>query len=388
VADELELSTLNQAIGNYSPTGQWSTYNTPMEGRRIPSTQDIAFQIRPGSEELNCCSVNAARGFGMISDWALMRDEAGLILNWYGPSLLEASVDGTPMKLTQQTDYPRGGHIALSVDPAKLVKFDLKLRIPHWSANSKVAVNGREVEAKPGAYLSLDREWKAGDKVTIDLDLAPRYWVGERESEGKASYYRGPLLMVLDGPNAKPAKFEGAWSAFGPSRSTLEKGAKATFIFEGDAVEWRGGLFDDAGKARVSIDGNAVETVDQYGPQRGAPFVWKRAGLGPGKHTLLVETLGEKSPESSNTWINVGEFIVPFAQPALRTADIARGAAANGDAKAMAAIDVTDATGKTIRLRDFATAGHEAPYFSWLKIDGPTAVPFNRENPSRTSAAK
>ena len=32
VADELELSTLNSAIGMFSPTGRWSTYNTPMDG--------------------------------------------------------------------------------------------------------------------------------------------------------------------------------------------------------------------------------------------------------------------------------------------------------------------------------------------------------------------
>ena len=73
VADELELSTLNSVVGLHSPDGKWSTYNTPMDGCRVPNTVDIAFQIRPGSEQLNCCSVNAARGFGMISDWALMR---------------------------------------------------------------------------------------------------------------------------------------------------------------------------------------------------------------------------------------------------------------------------------------------------------------------------
>jgi hypothetical protein len=54
-------------------------------------TTDISFQIRPGSEQLNCCSVNAARGFGMISDWALMKETGRvdnhetLVINWFGP---------------------------------------------------------------------------------------------------------------------------------------------------------------------------------------------------------------------------------------------------------------------------------------------------------------
>src|SRR5262249_43540905 len=49
VADELELATLNAVAGAHSRTGRWSTYNTPMDGVRRASTQDIAFQAREGS---------------------------------------------------------------------------------------------------------------------------------------------------------------------------------------------------------------------------------------------------------------------------------------------------------------------------------------------------
>jgi len=66
VADELELSTLNQVLALHSRDGKWCTYNTPMDGLRKPSTIDHRFQKRPGSEQLNCCSVNAARGFGLL----------------------------------------------------------------------------------------------------------------------------------------------------------------------------------------------------------------------------------------------------------------------------------------------------------------------------------
>ena len=85
---------MNAILGQQSRTGRWSTYNTPMDGKRIPNTTAIAFQKRPGSEELNCCSVNAARGFGLISDCALMTDDEGLILNWYGPSTMSAKAEG------------------------------------------------------------------------------------------------------------------------------------------------------------------------------------------------------------------------------------------------------------------------------------------------------
>lgn len=113
VADEFELSTLNSVVGMHSSTGRWVTYNTPMNGIRRASAHHIVFQSREGSPELNCCSVNSARGFGMISDWALMKDTEGLILNYYGPSELTARIKpGLSMTLTQETDYPVGGRIA------------------------------------------------------------------------------------------------------------------------------------------------------------------------------------------------------------------------------------------------------------------------------------
>jgi DUF1680 family protein len=39
VADELELSTLNSALGMWAPNGRWSTYNTPMDGVRKANYQ-------------------------------------------------------------------------------------------------------------------------------------------------------------------------------------------------------------------------------------------------------------------------------------------------------------------------------------------------------------
>ena len=68
VADELELTTLNSGMGLHSPSGRWSAYDTPMDGVRKASAHDIVFQARAGSPELNCCSVNAARALGLISD--------------------------------------------------------------------------------------------------------------------------------------------------------------------------------------------------------------------------------------------------------------------------------------------------------------------------------
>jgi uncharacterized protein len=202
VADELELSTLNALLGAQSATGRWWTYNTPMDGVRKASAHDIVFQAREGSPELNCCSVNGPRGLGMLSDWAVMRrrSDGAVVLNYYGPGALEVTLpSGRALRLTQETLYPANGEILLRVEPAGPERFPLALRVPGWSRETTAAVNGEAVtEVKPGEYLTLDRQWKSGDEVRLTLDMSPRAWVGEREAEGKASIYRGPLLLAYD----------------------------------------------------------------------------------------------------------------------------------------------------------------------------------------------
>ena len=157
----------------------------------------VGSPYHPGSIE-TCCTANGPRGFGMISDWALMRDGDGLVLNWYGPSTIAACVGDTPVTLRQDTEYPRNGRVTLTVDPDAPLACVLKLRIPYWSAATTVAVNGRPVSpVTPGCYLTLARTWRPGDVVELDLDLSLRYWTGERECAGRVSVYAGPLLMAL-----------------------------------------------------------------------------------------------------------------------------------------------------------------------------------------------
>lgn len=200
VADEFELSTLNSGLGLFSPTGRWSTYNTPMDGVRNASFHEIGFQCRPGSPELNCCSVNAARGLGLISEWAVLRNDDNLFLNWYGPGTITAPLkSGVSVKLTQETEYPRRDLVKILVDPDRSSNFALRLRIPHWSAQTTVKVNGEPVpDVRPGRYLELRRDWHAGDRIELTLDLSPRFWVGERECAGLTSIYRGPVLLAYD----------------------------------------------------------------------------------------------------------------------------------------------------------------------------------------------
>ncbi|HEY2952948.1 MAG TPA: beta-L-arabinofuranosidase domain-containing protein [Verrucomicrobiae bacterium] len=200
VADELELSTFNAWAGAQHPSGRWCAYNTPMDGAREASAHTIVFQSRAGTPELNCCSVNGPRGWGMLSEWAVMKAADGLVVNYLGPFSFEGRLeDGTPIRIRCETGYPLSGKIRLIVEPAESRRFKLQWRIPAWAGPVQAQFNHDNVVfPQPGHYFTLQHQWKSGDEIMLTLELALRATPGDKEQQGRVSLYRGPLLLACD----------------------------------------------------------------------------------------------------------------------------------------------------------------------------------------------
>ena len=201
VADAMEWATYNSSLGSFSPSGRWSTYNTPMEGYKRANYHDIGFQCRPGSPDLNCCSVNAPRAFGMITDWAYMTEDTGaLCVNYYGQgkTILYPDSNNT-VTIKQQTDYPYNDHVRLTVSGWQDTERVLKLRIPYWSSNPTIMLNDLALSApQAGSYYTIERIWHDGDVIDLDLGFCLRFWAGEKDYEGKSAIFYVPLLLCFD----------------------------------------------------------------------------------------------------------------------------------------------------------------------------------------------
>lgn len=387
VADELELTFYNAILGYEDRSGKWCTYHTPMDGQRIPSTVSIEFQKRPGSEELNCCSVNCARGLGLLSDWALMQDADGLLLNWYGPCEMKTHVQGQTVVLKQTTDYPRTGKIGIEVAPEKAAEFALRLRIPHWSEKTAVAVNGMEQkEIRPGQYLVLQRQWQPGDRIDLNMDMSLHFWAGERECQDRCSVYRGPILLAYATENLN-LKLSPQWQRFGETWACKEVGATIRLEFKGERIEWVGNKFDDAGIALVKIDGREVARVDQYDPVRGQPFSWEYTGLEPGRHTFEISVTDQKAEASNDLWINFTKLLPAEREPVFDARTLtAESQNLLDTGKDIIALECTNTAGEKLILRDFDSAGEKGKYYqSWLEVQNVEATPFSRLNPLRSS---
>jgi len=397
VADELELTFLNAVLGYQRRKGDWCTYDTPMDGVRFTRTKFMGPREFEAGKDINCCSAHASRGFGMLSDWAVMKDKDGLILNWYGPCSVGTKVKGVDIALKQEADYPRTGHIVLKVIVSEPTEFCLKLRIPHWSDKSSVAVDGKAVRTvKAGSYLAIDRKWNKETTIVIDLDMLLHFWVGENECAGRSSIYYGPVLLALKRQNVnKYVNFDKDWGLYEIKYyGSCAVGAQFERDFEGDSILWIGGRQRQGGKAQVKIDGKEVSIIDQYAAEpnslNGAfhePAYWEYKGLGQGTHKIEVTILAEKNEKSEGNCINIIELVSENQDPVLDVVKLNPVLIdKNSDTFPIVQLQVTDTKGRKFNLTDFDSAGEEGfPYISWFKVINVSKTPFSRTNPLRSS---
>jgi len=220
-ADELELSLFNSTLGSMHPSGRWYTYDTPMDGKREASAHTIVFQSRAGTPELNCCSVNAPRGIGMLSEWGvtLVPGEDALSpivsLNHLGAMDVSLGTDsGKKLRLAVDTRYPAAREISISIMGEPGAAAALQVRIPGWSKTNQVTTAMKELAA-PAGYRRFALPAHGSGELTLSLDFSLRTWLGDGAAAGTTSLYVGPLLLAVDQkdnafdlPDLRPLDFQ------------------------------------------------------------------------------------------------------------------------------------------------------------------------------------
>jgi DUF1680 family protein len=128
-------------------------------------------------------------------------------VNLYGSNKLDTKLlDGSEIKLTQESGYPWDGTVKITIESCKAEPFDMMLRIPGWAEKATIQVNGEDagVEAEPGAFATINRKWQKGDVVTLDLPLQAKLLVGHpriEEVRNQAAIKRGPVVYCVETPD-------------------------------------------------------------------------------------------------------------------------------------------------------------------------------------------
>ena len=158
-----------------------------------------------------CCTAALARILPGYVQWMWMKPssakatEGGLAATLYAPNTLETELDGCAVRIETKTDYPFNETLAMTVSPAKPLAFPLRLRVPEWCANPRFAVNGTAQDLAVGAdgFAVIDREWKAGDTVSLTFPMSPKVETMRDFNDGGKPYCSlvyGPLLFAYGLP--------------------------------------------------------------------------------------------------------------------------------------------------------------------------------------------
>lgn len=177
-----------------------------------------------------CCTANFHQGWPKLTASLCMASaDGGLAAAVYAPCEVVTRVGDTDVRIRETTDYPFKHRITIAVDPDRPSTFPIQLRIPGWAETATVRVNGRE-EGRPASatFARIEREWKAGDRIELELHDKPRRIAG---FNGALTVEQGPLVFSLP--------IEEKWEKL------RDRGLTADWaILPGS--EWRYGLAADA----------------------------------------------------------------------------------------------------------------------------------------------
>ena len=206
-ADVVEQALYNTLLSGIAQDGKHFFYVNPLEVvpeiaeknptmRHVKTTRQLWFGVA-------CCPPNIARTLASLGDYAYAVGDNEIYVNLFVSSRIEAGLKSGKTTLELQANYPERGDIKLKVTPERDGQvFEVAVRKPGFSKNAEVTVNGEVAEYRlEKGYLYLEREWKSGDMVEIQLDVSFRFVYSNpkvRDNIGRVSLMKGPWVYCLE----------------------------------------------------------------------------------------------------------------------------------------------------------------------------------------------
>ena len=211
--DVLERTLYNGLISGVSLDGGTFFYPNPLESHGEHQRQPWF--------GCACCPSNVSRFIPSLPGYVYAVRDDKLYVNLYMSNTVTTEVKGAPVTLSQHTRYPWSGEVRITFDKSSVKgPYELKLRLPGWVQSEvapgglysfsdakdtgfTVSVNGEKVDVQPGidGYLTLERKWKSGDEVLLQMDMIPRLVKADDRVEadrGRVAVEKGPIVYCAE----------------------------------------------------------------------------------------------------------------------------------------------------------------------------------------------
>jgi DUF1680 family protein len=199
-ADHMERVLYNGFGATVATDGQRFFYVNPLQRREDHFEKDDPGRRRTWFS-CACRPPNIVRLLASLDHYLATTSGDALYVHQYTGSRLR----GADLDVEVTTDYPWSGAVHLRVRAAPAAERGIALRIPAWSAHTRISANNKDHDPERSlvlpAYHHLRRAWQPGDEITLHLDLTPRWTHPDRRVDavrGCVAIERGPLVYCFE----------------------------------------------------------------------------------------------------------------------------------------------------------------------------------------------
>ena len=199
VGDFFERALYNHILSSHSPEGR-VIYNLSLKQGGHKAYQ------RP-YDDFTCCVGTGFENHVKYCDGIYFHNDSNLWVNLFIASELNWEAKG--IRLTQETRYPDESTSKITLSCMEPKTFTLQIRHPGWASDGAfVKVNGVVEKAswQPASYIKLDRQWKDGDVIQIEIPMKLRK-ESMPDNPNRIAIFYGPILLAAQlGEVEDPAK--------------------------------------------------------------------------------------------------------------------------------------------------------------------------------------
>jgi len=194
-ADLIELIMYNAMLVGQSINGIEYTYDNPL----VSDGKDKRFEWF----RCACCPPNVARTISSIGKYIYSTSEKGVWIHQYIGNNANIELGSNTIKVSQKTRFPWNGDVNIKLNLSKSQKFSIFLRIPSWSIETDLKINGEQYldGLSSGKYVEIIRNWLNNDILDITFKMKATFVDSDkriRQNRGRVAISNGPLIYCLE----------------------------------------------------------------------------------------------------------------------------------------------------------------------------------------------